>query len=115
MTDSLQNVADYFKQTGQDPRYASWMMIPYAVGIGAYFLSYFIMFSPTINREYTMVPWIAALGHGWASGILGLYILHDSCHASFTRSPLVWDIMRRIYDLLAGMNTHIWIHQHSKL
>jgi hypothetical protein len=91
------------------------MLLSYAIGILAYFLSYAIMFSPSICREYTVLPWIAALGHGWASAMLGLYIQHDSCHASFTRSPFVWDIMRRTYEILTGLSSVIWIHQHGTL
>jgi fatty acid desaturase len=72
------------------------------------------MFSPTICRELKLLPWIAALVHGWSSAVIGLYLLHDGCHASFTQSPLVWDIMRRISDLLTGLSSHLWIHEHGK-
>jgi hypothetical protein len=94
-------------------RVAPWMLIPYTISIVAYFATYFIMFSPTLSRGFTILPCISALGHGWSSAMLGLYPLHDSCHASFTRSPLVWGIMRRVFDLLTGLNSHIWIHQHG--
>ncbi|CZR63808.1 related to Delta(5) fatty acid desaturase [Phialocephala subalpina] len=106
------NVADYFKRVGKHPRNAPWMIVPYAVSIGVYFTSYFIMFSPTICRELKLLPWIAALFHGWSSAMIGLYLLHDGCHASFTQTPLVWDIMRRISDLLTGLSSHLWIHEH---
>ncbi|KAF8862664.1 fatty acid/sphingolipid desaturase [Acephala macrosclerotiorum] len=106
------NVTDYFKLIGKDPRSAPWMMVPYAISIGSYFVSYGIMFSPTICQQSTTLPWIAALIHGWSSAMIGLYLLHDGCHASFTRSPLVWDIMRRVSDLLTGLSSHLWIHEH---
>jgi hypothetical protein len=108
-----QSVAEYFKRIGKHPREAPWMLLPYATSFGTYFVSYFVMFSPKINREYTTLPWIAALVHGWSHAILGLYPLHDATHASFTRSPLVWNFMRRFHDMLSGLNSHIWIHEHG--
>lgn len=70
------------------------------------------MFSPSIISSYPVLPWIGALVHGWSSAMLGLYLQHDACHASFTRSPLVWNIMRRTYELMTGLSSVIWIHQH---
>ena len=88
------------------------MLIPYTIGISAYFMSYYLMFSPSITRNYPLIPWLSALVHGWSSAMLGLYLQHDACHSSFTRSPMTWDIMRRAYELMTGLSSVIWIHQH---
>jgi len=77
-------------------------------------MSYFVMFSPMISGEFTTLPWMGALVHGWSHAILGLYPLHDATHASVTRSPLVWNFMRRFHDMLSGLNSHIWFHEHGK-
>ncbi|KAE9380865.1 delta-5 desaturase [Stipitochalara longipes BDJ] len=110
--DIRKSVSEYFKRIGMHPREAPWMLLPYAISFGAYFISYFVMFSPKISREFTTLPWIAALVHGWSHAILGLYPLHDATHASFTRSPSVWNFIRRFHDMLSGLNSHIWFHEH---
>lgn len=88
------------------------MLLRYAIGVSAYALSYFVMFSPSISRQYFVLPWGAAVAHGWSSAMLGLYLQHDACHASFSRSPIIWDVMRRMYELLTGLSSVVWIHQH---
>ena len=110
---TLQNVSEYFKRVGKHPREAPWMLLPHAISYGAYFISYFFMFAPNASPGFTTLPWIAALVHGWGHAILGLYPLHDVTHASFTRSPVVWNFIRRFHDMLTGLNSHVWIHEHG--
>jgi fatty acid desaturase len=89
------------------------MLVPYCISIFAYIISYAVMFSPSLCRGYQPIPWLAALAHGWSSAMLGLYLQHDGCHASFSRSPFIWNVMRRLYELMTGLSSAVWIHQHG--
>jgi fatty acid desaturase len=59
------------------------------------------------------IPWICAAITGWSGAMMGFYLLHDGCHASFTKSPATWNLLRRVYESFTGLNTLIWIYQHG--
>jgi fatty acid desaturase len=89
-------------------------MIATYVVIGAIFMMMYLpMFWRPSSWSYACVPWICATITGWAGAMMGFYFLHDGCHASFTKSPKVWNVLRRIYESFTGLNTLIWFYQHG--
>lgn len=109
----IQRVTAYFKAEGKDPRDAPRMILTYLVVSAIFIAMYMPMFWRPTSMLASWVPYAAAAVTGWSAAMMGFYTLHDSCHASFSKSPFVWNILRRIYESFTGLNTLLWIYQHG--
>jgi fatty acid desaturase len=89
------------------------MLITYLAIAVVFIVMYLPMFSQPTSWLAFSIPFIAAAVSGWSCAMMGLYFCHDACHASFSNSPLVWNVIRRIYETFTGLNTLIWIYQHG--
>jgi fatty acid desaturase len=108
-----QRVSKYFQNIGKDPRDAPLMLVRYAVVIAIFTIAYFVMFWKPASYGLALVPWIAAAISGWSAAMMGFYICHDGCHASFSKSPTMWTALRRSYESFTGLSTLLWIYQHG--
>ncbi|OCK74382.1 hypothetical protein K432DRAFT_409910 [Lepidopterella palustris CBS 459.81] len=111
--DLEKRVLAYFASIGRNPRDAPWMLLAYGILTAAFAVTYYGMFSQSVAQYSPILPWVAAVLNGWSAAMTGFYLLHDSCHASFTRKPWVWQAMRRVYESITGLSTLVWIYQHS--
>ncbi|KAI9023259.1 delta-5 fatty acid desaturase [Hyaloraphidium curvatum] len=105
-------VAQYFKDTKQDPKFA-WPIVGrylavYGLILGTYYLQFF--YGPLRNN--LPVQTVLAVLLGWGCALLGLIPMHDSSHFSFTHSPMVWDFLGATHDFLNGASFLNWTYQH---
>lgn len=89
------------------------MILTYVVVTAIFLAMYMPMFWRPVSWSQEWVPWVCAIVTGWACAMMGFYQLHDGCHASFSNSPTLWNILRRQYESITGLNTLIWIYQHG--
>jgi len=106
-------VETYFKTIGKDPRDAPVMLWTYAFLSVFFVATYFTMMWKPTSWTFCLVPWIAAALNGWTCAMMGFYLCHDGCHASFSKSPVVWTALRRVYESFTGLSTLLWIYQHG--
>lgn len=106
-------VETYFKTIGKDPRDAPVMLWTYGFLTCFFVATYFVMMWRPESWSMAALPWIAAALSGWCCAMMGFYQNHDGCHASFTKSPLVWTALRRTYESMTGLSTLLWIYQHG--
>lgn len=107
-------VDQFFKTQGiSNPRHAPQMLWRYGIVCVFFFLTYYAMWTSPSSWISAPIPWIGAALHGWSCAMMGLYLLHDGCHASFSASPVVWTVLRRVYESFTGLSSLYWFCQHT--
>ncbi len=104
-----QRVAEYFKKTGQDPKFHPMMVVRY---FGIYALIAVTWYLQFFVAKNLAVQTVLALLLGWGCALLGLMPMHDSSHFSFTHNPMVWRVMGATHDFLNGSSFLNWMYQH---
>ncbi|KAJ3130004.1 hypothetical protein HK101_005158 [Irineochytrium annulatum] len=108
--DVRERVGRYFEETGKDPKDSTpgwWRLAGICVAMAACYGMAFAAGQAWGAR----VAWSVAFGVMQA--LVLLHVMHDSSHAAFTRSPLVWKWVGTLtMDVLAGASVHSWLHQH---
>ncbi|KXS15116.1 delta-5 fatty acid desaturase [Gonapodya prolifera JEL478] len=105
-------VKKYFEETKQDPRFAPWMFVRYAVILGTIGLGWYC----TYLSEHFKGKWWAQAGFavltGFAQAQTGLMPLHDSSHFAITNKPWVWKLFGSLHDIVNGTSHLQWLYQH---
>eukprot|EP01112_Ceratiomyxa_fruticulosa_P003885 TRINITY_DN141_c0_g1_i4.p1 TRINITY_DN141_c0_g1~~TRINITY_DN141_c0_g1_i4.p1 ORF type:complete len:487 (-),score=90.18 TRINITY_DN141_c0_g1_i4:261-1721(-) len=110
--DTLRNrLKTYFAKNNLDPQ-SSWkiytrIFATYAILFATFYLTHFTNF---FNSTFLSI--IFAIIFGCAEALFGMHILHDSCHAAVSHSPMLWRWMGSTFDYLIGGSYFSWIHQH---
>jgi linoleoyl-CoA desaturase len=88
------------------------MVIKTAVIFAAFLTPYFLMITGTV----TSVPGIALcwLGMGFAMAGIGLCIMHDSVHGSYSKNKTLNKILGLSMNII-GANAYVWKVQHNVL
>lgn len=103
-------VADYFRDTKQDPKHAPWMFVRYFM-IVAFFLAGFagqIVFSDSLALSFLCSGVL-----GFSAALIGLMPLHDTSHYAITHDPTVWRYVGLLHDFLNGCSSRVWAYQHT--
>ncbi|KAJ3166494.1 hypothetical protein HDU88_003363 [Geranomyces variabilis] len=105
-------VADYFKNTGQDPKFHAFHLIHYAAVATTIVTSYYAQFWIPAVRDSLILSTLAALILGVACAQSCFSIVHDASHASFTHNPWLWTFFGAWHDFMNGASHVAWFYQH---
>ncbi|KIW04648.1 uncharacterized protein PV09_04393 [Verruconis gallopava] len=111
--DVKKRIAALFREIGIDPREAPGMTLRYLFVSAVFLAMYVSMFSKPTAWTRAWIPWLCAIITGWAGAMMGFLFLHNGCHANFTKSPKVWNVLRRLYESFTGLITLVWFYQHG--
>ncbi|KAL2635526.1 hypothetical protein R1flu_007005 [Riccia fluitans] len=103
-----QRVETFFRQQKINPRYHPHMLLKSAVIIGTLFLCYYLGFFWSTNI-FLSVPLVCVMGFCIAE--VGMSIMHDGNHGSYTKSTLLGYVMSATLDLV-GASSFMWRQQH---
>jgi len=102
-------VRQHFKATDQDPQMAvgifSRLALVYLLVIVTYILAHFSTDNFYANCLFAL---FFALGQSW----LSIHMMHDTCHAAISHSPMVWKLLGASFDFITGASFYAWNHQH---
>ena len=97
-------LTDFFKKNKMDPKNPPALVGAYYLGI---ILGCFISFYLSLYYPFMGIVL------GVFNALVGLHILHDGSHFTFTHKPAVWLAMMACHDFINGASHLIWIYQRN--
>ncbi len=104
-----EQVSSYFKKNDISPHANHTMVTKTIVLLTAYFGPYLIMLN---NPLPVITMWLLTGVMGLAIAGIGMSIMHDACHGSYSSKPLINKILGYSINLMGG-NRFNWIIQHN--
>jgi linoleoyl-CoA desaturase len=106
-----QNVENYFRTNGISKNANYKTVIKTIVLLGSYFGCYVLLLTLAMP-VWTM--WALTFVMGLAVAGIGMGVMHDANHGSYSKNKLVNKVLGRTADIL-GANSNNWVNQHNKL
>lgn len=107
-----ENVNNYLK-TKQLSRYGSWrILLKVPILLSIYFIPYILMLTGVIQSTGWMWLMTVVMGLGMAG--IGLAIMHDANHGTFSKNERINKLMSYSLEMLGGYHTN-WKIQHNVL
>lgn len=105
-----ERVSNYFKEN-KISKYGNYRMYLKALFMFALYLTpYFFLVLGGFTNIWLIAGLYALMGVGMAG--IGLSVMHDACHGTFSKNPVVNTIMSYSMNLLGG-NKDNWVLQHN--
>lgn len=105
-------VDEYFKVNNIPKHGDNGMYLKVLVTFSMYFIPYFIFLSGTVTSSLALLALAVLMGVGMAC--IGLAVMHDANHSSFSKSHKVNKIMSYSLNLIGGHSLN-WKIQHNDL
>jgi linoleoyl-CoA desaturase len=107
-----ENVNDYFKSKNLS-RHGSWkILLKVPILLSVYFLPYILMMTGVIQSTGWM--WLMSVVMGLGMAGIGLAIMHDANHGTFSKNERLNTLMCYTLEMLGGYHTN-WKIQHNVL
>jgi len=104
-----EQVGAYFKQNKISPHANEKMILKTLTLIGGFFIPYFaILFVPMT----TMTMWLLTVVMGLSVAGIGMSIMHDACHGSYSSNQWVNRLLGYTLNMIGG-NRFNWMIQHN--
>lgn len=107
--DLQKRVNAYFKENGISKHANSTMVIKTISLLLLYFIPYFLILSGQFSA---WVMWIYCALMGFALAGIGMGIMHDACHGSYSSKKWVNKLLSYSMNLIGG-NKYNWVIQHN--
>ncbi|RAW03445.1 fatty acid desaturase family protein [Pseudochryseolinea flava] len=107
-----QRVNEYFKSNGIARQANGEMFIKTAAMFIIYFTPYFLILTETVTGTWPLIGLCVMMGFGVAG--IGLSIMHDANHGSYSNKPWVNDLLGYSLNVVGG-NAFNWKVQHNVL
>ena len=111
-TELRARVGDYFEENNISKNANANMVIKTIFMFSLYFVPYGLMLGGVITSVGAMVGMFVLMGFGMAG--IGLSVMHDACHGSYSSKKWVNDLMSYSMMIVGG-NSEIWKLQHNVL
>lgn len=105
------NVENYFKENNISKFANSKVITKSVILLTAYFGSYIVLLTVSMPL---WAMWLLCLAMGLAMAGIGMGVMHDANHGSFSKNKWVNRVLGKTADLL-GASSSNWINQHNKL
>ncbi len=106
-----QRVNLYFKENEVSPFGNREMFIKTITLVGTYLLAFLAILTLPVNA-WLLLPFVLLMGFAMAG--VGMTVMHDGLHGSYSKNTLVNKLMGNSIYLL-GANAHVWKVQHNVL
>jgi linoleoyl-CoA desaturase len=107
-----QRVNQYFKSNNIERTGNSEMVIKTIFMFSIYLIPYFVLISGVVSNAWGMLGLCVIMGFGLAG--IGLSIMHDANHGSYSKKPWVNNLLGLSMNLVGGHDTN-WKVQHNVL
>ena len=98
-----QDLRAYFKANDMDSKRPP-------LYVGLYYLG--IIIGCFVSFYFSLYYTFASIPLGVFCALVGLHILHDGSHFTYTHNPYVWLAMMSTHDFINGASHILWLYQH---